>query len=44
MKEDEDSLSEQVRAELAELLELARTLEELPLEGVEPAPPIPDWR
>ncbi len=43
MKKDGESPSEEVKAELARLLELARTLEELPLEDVEPAPPIPDW-
>ncbi len=44
MKNDEDSSIEEVKAELGELLELARSLEELPLECTEPAPPIPDWQ
>jgi hypothetical protein len=43
MENTEVSPSEPARAELARLLELARELEELPLEDVEPAPRIPDW-
>jgi hypothetical protein len=45
VKEREKSPSEDVSSVLAELLELARRLrEELPLEGVEPASPVPDWQ
>jgi hypothetical protein len=48
MNDDDDTLAEAVRAALDKLLELAQTLEELPLEDVEPAGwvgiPFPDWR
>jgi hypothetical protein len=46
MKEPEtpDRMEEEVREELAALLAQAARLRELPLEGVEPAPPIPHWQ
>jgi hypothetical protein len=47
MKEPDtpDRIEEEVRATLEALLaQAARLREELELDGVEPAPPVPDWR
>jgi hypothetical protein len=39
-----DPLEDEVRKALAALLAHAARLRELPLEGVEPAGPVPDWQ
>jgi hypothetical protein len=39
-----DRRRQDVREALAALLAQAARLRELPLEGVEPAPSVPDWR
>jgi hypothetical protein len=43
-RETTDRLEEEVRKALAALLAHTARLRELPLEGVEPAPPTPDWK